>query len=156
MPLGFLITALLFLSESSEVVEDDFSPVIAVVFFTIVIGILLLMIGVGFALGFLIAASTAAMLAFGILTSSTVVGFLAKKPSAGAKALILQLAALGGALAGSGLAFGMDLLLQFDATNPVVLSAGAIAGLLGGIILALIFNRLWPKLLTIWPNLTTR
>lgn len=153
---GFLITTVVWASESSEILDDDFSPFIALVFFAIVVGILLLMIGIGFAIGLLVAGATAAMITFGIITSSTVVGFLTKKPTVAAKALILQVSAIGGALMGSGLAFGMDLLLHFKATPPVVLSAGAVAGLIGGTSIALLFNKFWPKLLTTWPKLMPR
>ncbi len=131
--------------------EDDFSPMIAFAFFFVLVGFVIL-VGIGVAAGLILAAAVAGMVGFGVVTTSTLVGFLTRKPSSAAKALILQFSALGGAVAGLGLGGAVHAVHAVADSGPslaILAGIGALAGFAGGLALALVFNAVWPRWLRV-------
>jgi hypothetical protein len=134
-------------SEDADYIEDDFAPILGIVtVFAIVI--MLMLLGAGAAIALLVLLVAGGMVLLGILTTSTVTGFLTKRPKAAFKALFLQLGGVLGAIAGVGLAFVAAWLLESELSRAVTCSTGAVIGLVAGILLAFIFNVLWAKALS--------
>ncbi len=129
--------------------EDSFAPMIAFVFFFVVLVGFVILVGVGVAAGLILAAAVAGMVGFGVFTTSTLAGFLTRRPSTAAKALILQLSALGGTIAGLGLGGAVHAIAETGPSLAQLTLTGALAGLAGGLAIALIFNTLWPRWLRV-------
>lgn len=121
--------------------DDDFSPAVCFVALCFFAACLVL-VGIGVAIGLVGAAGVAALVAFGIVSSSAVVALWQRRFSAGLRALHYQLcaaAALPGGVCllwlGSGF-FGLHL------RHRHVLLVGALAGVAAGLLLAGVLDRL--------------
>ena len=90
----------------------------------------------------------AACLAFlGILTTSTLAGLKTRRPRTAFRALFLQMGALAGGVSGAGCAWLVTLTdLTEMQLRPALLIGGA-AGLLFGLAISFLFNRLWGTVL---------
>jgi hypothetical protein len=113
----------------------------------VLIVVCLVLVGVGIALGVAAVAVAAVLLAVGALSTSVLVGFMRKRPGAAARALFLQLGALGGAAAGAVLALAVRWLAEMDVHWGWALAAGGLGGLAAGLAVALAFNFAWSRAL---------
>jgi hypothetical protein len=111
------------------------------IFSIFAIVIMCVLIGVGIVLGCVGVALVAALVAAGVLSSSVVVGIWRGRAQAGWRALFLQCGILAGIPAGMLCAWvGTQLWQQIDGTLVVILGTGALAGAVGGAVIALFFD----------------
>lgn len=132
--------------------EEDFGAPMLLVFALIALVIVLILVGVGIVIGLVILGGVAAMLGIGILTTSTLTGLVTRKPTTAAKALVLQVAAIGGLVAGAGTAVALDyfFLKKIETTTTMLAILGGIGGLVGGLILGFLFNFAWHRVLNLY------
>jgi hypothetical protein len=106
--------------------------------FGLFVGVIaLVLIGVGFAVGLVACAITAALVGLGVVSSSFVIGLLTGRPSAGFRAFLLQSCVLAGIPAGAVCAWLGKTFLAAYGSDLVVLGCGALGGAIAGIIIAL-------------------
>lgn len=102
--------------------------------------IMLVLIGVGLVLGVFACALAAAFIGLGVVSASAVYGVLKRSPASGFRALLLLSGALGGLVAGIGVAYiGAWIFTDpiHHVATPVI---GGLAGLTGGLVAAGLFN----------------
>lgn len=105
------------------------------------LAIVLVLIGVGMVLGAVAVAATAVLLAAGVVSSSVMVGVWRGRAQAGLRAFLLQCGILAGIPAGMLCAWlATSVWEQISGTLFVVLAAGALAGAVGGVVVALMFD----------------
>jgi hypothetical protein len=111
-------------------------------FFSILaVVVMLVLVGVGIVLGVVAVALTFALVAAGVVSSSVMIGVWRGQAQAGLRALLLQLGVLGGIPAGMLCAWvGTTLWKEIDSALVVTLVAGGLAGALGGVVVALMFD----------------
>jgi hypothetical protein len=123
----------------SEEQVDDFAP--GLLLFALLIMIAgLILVGIGIVLGVVILIVTAILLAFGIVSSSVLIGFIQRRPKYGFMAFLVQVGAVLGVPCGVA---GLWLLkaltdLQFSLGQTTLY--GAFCGLVGGAITGLVFG----------------
>ncbi len=99
------------------------------------------LIGVGIVLGLVGAALTGGLVMAGVLSSSVLIGVWRGRAQAGWRALFLQCGVLAGIPAGMFCAWvGTMLWQEINGTLVAILAAGALAGALGGAVIALFFD----------------
>lgn len=125
--------------------EDGFSPFVALLFFGIILGIICILLGIGIVIGLLFVGTTMALAGLGVIASSSVAGLRTGKISTGVKALILQILAGAGLISGLGLAAVLHVFADLQIRAYLLGIAGAVSGLIGGAILGIGFNALWPR-----------
>ncbi|MCB1275403.1 hypothetical protein [Prosthecobacter sp.] len=106
---------------------------------------MLVLIGVGIAVGLFACAIAAALVMLGMLSSSVALGFLTKRPATAVRAFLLQFGVLAGIPAGAVTAWlGRTLLDKVDESWLIAVYggiAGAVAGALLALLLDFIFRR---------------
>ncbi len=107
----------------------------------------LVLIGVGIVVGLAVLAGVAALLAVGIISSSVLVGFTRNRPSAGFRALFLQLGGIGGIACGIGVALLVLWIGSLEVHWGWAVLVGGAAGLGCALGIALLFNLAWTRLL---------
>ena len=100
----------------------------------------LILIGVGIALGLIASAVAAALLGVGVISSSVVVGLLSRNSLTGVRAFLLQCGIVAGVPAGILCAWLGHSLFEAYGSGWVVFVYGALGGILGGIIIALLVD----------------
>lgn len=107
--------------------------------------VMLVLIGVGIAVGLFACAIAAALVMLGMLSSSVALGFLTKRPATAVRAFLLQFGVLAGIPAGAVTAWlGRTLLDKVDESWLIAVYggiAGAVAGALLALLLDFIFRR---------------
>jgi hypothetical protein len=99
------------------------------------------LIGIGIVLGLAGLALTAGLVGAGVLSSSVVVGIWRGRAQAAWRALFLQCGILAGIPAGMLCAWvGTQVWQNIDGTLVTILATGALAGALGGAVIALFFD----------------
>jgi hypothetical protein len=81
---------------------------------------------------------------------------MAKKPSTAVKAIFVQAGGVVGVPSGVGLALVAVWACNIETSTWPVIITGALIGLIGGIILAVLFNLGWEKLLAVLINRFTK
>ena len=121
--------------------SDDISPgMFAGMFF------LLVLIAIAAILAAIIIALVCAVALMGIVSSSMMVGFLTRKVGPGARAFFIQLGAAGGIPCGIGFFWLFTWLIQANLSWRMILLIGGFSGIICGIIIALMFNFVWGKI----------
>ncbi len=131
--------------------DDDFAPGLGI-FALFMVVILLMLVVAGALLAFVVVCIAACLAAFGILTTSTLTGLLSRRPRTAVKAFFLQLGGILGLASGAGLAVLAAWLCKLQCSTLSVVITGALTGLIGGVVLAMLFNLAWEKGLTILLN----
>ncbi len=128
--------------------DDDFAPGLGI--FALFMGILfLLTIGAGAMITAIILSFTAGLLVLGILTTSTLAGFLTKQPKVAVKLFILQTGGVLGLLSGTAIAFLAAMLCNIHLSYWSTAITGAFIGLVAGTVVAMLLNLAWEKALTL-------
>ena len=105
--------------------------------------VMLVLVGVGMVLGAVAVALTLALVTAGVVSSSVMIGVWRGKAQAGLRAFLLQLGVLGGVPAGMLCAWVGTTLwkeVSLDHALIVTLVAGGLAGAVGGVVVALMFE----------------
>lgn len=110
--------------------------------------VILILVGVGVALGLVACAVTAALIGLGVVSSSVVVGMRSGRPADGVRVFLLQCGILAGVPAGAFCAWLASTLMTDleGAVDWQVLVCGGLGGALAGILLALSLNAMWRRL----------
>ena len=140
MGLASLILVQLFAQAGG--VDDDFSPGLffGVIFFGV---ILLVLIGVGIVVGLVCLACAATLAALGIVSTSAVVAIANRRFVSGLRALHYQLLALVGLPCGIVVFWFGCVLFHFPINHRHILLAGSGIGVLAGLVIAFVFDRLF-------------
>lgn len=122
---------------------EDFAPGVFVLLFIVLI------IASGVILGAVVLAALgllAVLTAVGIVSSSVLIGFLRKKPSAAFRAFFLQAGAAGGVA--SGIVLSLLIVWLFDLHVPPkqAFAVGTVCGGLGGFGIGVLFNLAWGRI----------
>jgi hypothetical protein len=113
------------------------------IFSLVALVIFCVLIGVGIVLGVVGVALTGGLVAAGVLSSSVLIGVWRGRAQAGWRALFLQCGIFAGIPAGMLCAWVATTLWQeINGTLVAILAAGALAGALGGAVIALFFDLL--------------
>ena len=117
-------------------------------FFAILIGVaaILVLTGIGIAIGGIAAGITALFIGVGIVSSSVVVGYLRRRPSAAIRALLFQGAALTGIPCGIAAFWIGRQLAHVHLSIAGWVVWGALSGALSGLLVAFVLNFAWGKL----------
>lgn len=103
--------------------------------------VMLVLVGVGIVLGAVAVVLTFALVAAGVVSSSVMIGVWRGQAQAGLRAFLLQLGVLAGIPAGMLCAWiGTTLWQEVPGALAVTLVAGGLAGALGGVVVALMFD----------------
>ncbi|MDB6080351.1 MAG: hypothetical protein JWO82_4098 [Akkermansiaceae bacterium] len=111
--------------------------------------VVLVLIGVGIAIGLVACAVTAALVGLGVVSSSVVVGMRSGRAADGVRVFLLQCGIIAGVPAGVFGAWltGSLMMTEFQgAVDWPVLVCGGLAGALAGILVALALNAMWRRL----------
>lgn len=140
MGLASLILVQLFAQAGG--VDDDFSPGLffGVIFFGV---ILLVLIGVGIVVGLVCLACAATLAVLGVVSSSAVIAIVNRRFSTGLRALHYQFLALVGLPCGIILFWFGCVLFQVHIRSLHILLAGSGIGVLAGLVIAFVFDRLF-------------
>jgi hypothetical protein len=149
-------------SPSAQEYEDESGGHLIIALFAIAIGlitiaVILVLIGIGLALGVAALAVGSILVAIGAVSTSVLFGVLRKSPAAGFRALFIQIGLAVGAVCGicvtlisswigqwsSAVGFS-DLQVSLDGLWAPLL--GAVGGMVGGLLVALLFNLAWGRL----------
>ena len=123
--------------------DDDFNPGLGIFALIMVVGMLLL-IGVGIALGVIAVIVLCLLTFFGMISSSVIFGFLKKNPASAFRMLFLQLGALIGLFCGIAGTLLASWIIDFDWKEYALY--GCFAGIIGGLFLAWLFNSLCSRM----------
>ena len=108
--------------------------------------VMLVLIGVGIAAGLVASAIAAVLVSIGVVSSSVVIGLLARRTSAGVRAFLLQLAVLLGIPAGVLCAWLAHWILSTPASVWLVSLYGAFGGAVAGVVIALLLDFIFRRL----------
>ena len=131
--------------------HDGFAPGLAI-FALLVVVVILVLLGMGAVLAVVFVGIVAGLLGFGILTLSTLTGVISRRPGTAVKAFFLQLGGVAGLACGAGTAVLTKWLAKSQISTWSAIVTGGIAGLLVGIVLAVLFNYAWDRLLRVLLN----
>src|SRR5688572_29894928 len=106
----------------------------------IIIIVMLVLVGFGFAVGLVASVIGAILMTLGIVSSSVVVGIRTKRPAAAIRAFLLQVGTVAGIPVGAALAWAGVLLAHFGGEGWEIVALGALGGALGGLIVALLID----------------
>jgi hypothetical protein len=102
--------------------------------------VMLVLIGVGFAIGLVAAALTFVLVSLGVVSSSVVVGIRKRSAQAGVRTFLLLCGALGGVPCGMFCAwFGVSF-IHAAGSDAKIFVYGGLSGALGGVLVALLFD----------------
>ena len=121
-------------------------PVVMLMLFVFVILLAAAMV-LGIVVAVVTLAVTAVLVAVGVVSFSAVVGLLSRRPTHAARALFIQLGALGGIPCGIGAALLVTWLGNLGIHRGLAVLVGGGTGLGAGLIVALLFNLAWTRLL---------
>jgi len=133
-------------SDNYDPARDGPDPGLAVFALTAIV-LILILVGIGIVVGTAVVMIAAGLVAAGILSSSTLMGVLTRRPSVAAQVLFLQLGALCGIAAGIGLLALGNYLFAWGLEFGWIALVGGGTGLGAGLIVALLFNLAWTRLL---------
>lgn len=102
------------------------------------VAVALALVGVGLAIGFILAVAFAALIALGILSSSTLIGLMTRRPRAALRAFLIQGAVLAGGMFGALCAMLLYAAFATFGGDGSVLVYGALAGGVVGLGFALL------------------
>ncbi len=129
-------------SSASAEPEDNFAPALFVVAILFIL-VVLLVVGVGLAIGVASIALFAALILLGVVSTSVLVGVHRRRFESGAKALLIQLAAVGGAIAGAVAFWITAWMLHLNWQTLTIVAGGGTAGLVVGVVVGLALNSVW-------------
>jgi hypothetical protein len=107
---------------------------------------MLILIGIGVAVGLVLTLITGILLSLGILSSSILIGLRSGHPSAGIRAFLLQCGVLAGIPIGAGCAWLAQSFFEAYGSGWQVLVYGAIGGAASGVIVALFLDLILRRL----------
>jgi len=125
---------------------DDFAPGLGIFAFLAIV-VVLVLLGMGAVLALVFVGIVACLLGFGILTMSTLIGVISRRPRTAVKAFFLQVCGVAGMICGAGTAILMKWLATLQISTSSAIVTGSIVGLLLGVALAVLFNYAWGRLL---------
>jgi hypothetical protein len=99
--------------------------------------VMLVLVGVGLAVGLAVLALAAVLLGLGVISSSVVIGLHSGRAAAGIRAFLLQCGFLAGAPAGAACAWLVQSLFEGYGSGWPVLMYGALGGAFAGVLIAL-------------------
>ena len=138
----FTVTVVASTATLSQTVQSDngFAPglLFAVFFFC---AVLLVLIGIGIAVGFACLACAAVFLGLGVISSSALIAIFRRRFSAGLRALHYQVLALVGLPCGIGALWLSCLLFSVHIRHRYILAIGSAIGITAGIVIAFILDR---------------
>ena len=108
--------------------------------------VMLVLIGVGIALGLVASVIAAVLVGLGVLSSSVVVGVLARRTSAGIRAFLLQCAVLFSIPAGVLCALLAHWIFSAPASVWLISLYGALGGAVAGVVIALLLDFIFRRL----------
>lgn len=126
-------------------VDDDFSP--GLLFFALIaMTVMLVLAGIGIAIGLAVAGATALLVGIGILSTSAAIGFLKRRPGAAVRALLFQGAALAGIPCGIAAFWIVRQLAHVHLAIAEWVIWGSLCGAASGLLVALTLNFTWGRL----------
>lgn len=108
--------------------------------------VMLVLIGVGIALGLVASVIAAALVGLGVVSSSVVIGVLVRRTSTGIRAFLLQCAVLLSIPAGVLCAWLAHWIFSAPASVWLISLYGAIGGAVAGVIIALLLDFIFRRL----------
>lgn len=135
-------------SKDDGYIEDGPAPALLLMML-IMLAVFLIVLAAGVALGLFLIACVLAMLAMGILATSTLVALTSRKPKSGVDAFVIQSVMLTGAASGIGVALLVAWLAPTVEPSFTNLAIGGCSGLSAGFLLALLINVIWDKALSL-------
>ncbi len=111
--------------------------------------ILLILVGIGIAMGLVFCAVAAVLLTAGVVSASAMIGVLRGSVLAGFRALIWQAGALAGMIAGIAIVAAVRFFLETWLEGAWPWIGGALGGMAGGLLIALLLDFLF-RHLVIW------
>ncbi|HEX7860892.1 MAG TPA: hypothetical protein VF773_11230 [Verrucomicrobiae bacterium] len=123
---------------------DDFDPGL-LLFVVVMLAACAFLVGAGLLAGIVAFALTGALTAFGIMSSSVVIGFIRRSPASGFRALVIQLGAVAGIPCGIGAMWLVSWLADSQSSTAFRLLVGGVCGLSSGVAVALLFNFAWGR-----------
>lgn len=124
--------------------EDD-APPFMFIFAVIALLVLLFVAAAGLVIGAAIVAVVAMLILLGIVSTSVLVTVKSRRFESGAKVLLIQLAAVGGAITGAAAFWVAAWWCDLNASAFAFLAGGAAAGLAAGAIVGLLLNAIWVR-----------
>lgn len=106
----------------------------------ILLFVMLVLIGIGIAVGLFACAIAAALVTLGVISSSVALGFFTKRPATAVRAFLLQCGVLAGIPAGAVTAWVGRAFLEKVDQSWMVAVYGGIGGALAGALLALLLD----------------
>jgi hypothetical protein len=106
----------------------------------------MVLLGIGLAIGLAACVVTAVLVSFGVVSSAVAVAFLRRNPASGLRALFLQIGAAAGVPCGIAAVCLISWLARSEWSLLVRIGVGGLAGLTGGMLVALIFNWVWGRM----------
>lgn len=131
--------------------HEGFAPGLGI-FALLVVVVILVLLGMGAVLALVFVGIVACLLGLGILTLSTLSGVISRRPRTAVKALFLQLGGVAGMACGAGTAIVSKWLSNVPLSAWSAIVTGGIIGLLVGVVLAILFNYVWDRLLGLLLN----
>jgi hypothetical protein len=147
---AFFLSALPLLADTTNVPAlppsdgDDFDPGL-LLFVVVMLAACAFLVGAGLVGGIVAFVLAGALTAFGIMSSSVVIGFIRRSPASGFRALFIQLGAVAGIPCGIGAMWLVSWLAHSQTSTAFRLLVGSVCGLACGVSVALLFNFAWGK-----------
>lgn len=156
----FLGQESVFAQGAGGAVDDGSGPLVygvfAIAVVLVMLAAMLILIGVGIVIGGLAVILGCGLATAGVISTSILVGVLRKSPADGFRALFIQVGLAAGAVCGAGvvlLAAWLGSLSSLEAFSNMEISLeglwgpalGALAGMLGGLLVAILFNIAWGR-----------
>lgn len=121
---------------------------IGILLFMLIMALVLFGAGAVFALAVLVI--VLCLVSAGIVSTSILTGLVARRPRTAVKAFFLQLGGVLGLGSGAGVALLAAWSFELQSPTWAVAGAGALAGLIAGVVVAILFNLAWDRLFTMW------
>lgn len=121
---------------------------IGILLFMLIIMLVLFGAGAVFAIALLV--TVLCLASAGIVSTSILTGLVSRRPRTAIKAFFLQIGGVLGFGSGAGAALVATWLFDLHSPDWAVVGVGAVAGLIAGVVVAVLFNLAWDWLLTMW------
>jgi hypothetical protein len=131
-------------STQPSVDDGDFAPMLLVMV-VLAILVVLFVVAAGVVVGVIAMAILAGLILFGMLSTSLLVGVKSRRFEAAARALFIQLAAIGGIVAGAVAFWTAAWVFELHWRTRTIFLGGGAAGLLLGVLVGLGLNAIWSR-----------
>ena len=124
--------------------DGDFAPMLFVIVLLAVL-LVLFVVAAGVAVGVIAMAIFVGLVVLGVVSTSVLVGVKSRRFEAAARALFIQLAAIGGMVAGAVAFWTAAWFFDLHWRNRTILAGGGAAGLMLGVLVGFGLNAIWSR-----------